>query len=193
MASRLPAAERREQLLDVAMTVFSEHGYHGASMNDVASQAGVTKPVLYQHFPSKRELYLELIEGVSSQLAESVAVAARTAPGARNQAEAALTAYFRFVEENQREFRLLFGRGAPREEEFGSGSRLVEDRMAATISGLLDDRIDEATRDVYARAIVGMSEGVCRHWVAQDTRDSADSLAKQLADLLIGGLAGLRH
>ncbi|MDG2111985.1 MAG: TetR/AcrR family transcriptional regulator [Actinomycetota bacterium] len=191
MPSRLPAAERREQLLDVAMTVFSEHGYHGASMNDVAAQAGVTKPVLYQHFPSKRELYLELIDGVSSQLAEGVTVAAAGATDGRSQAEAALTAYFRFVEENQRAFRLLFGRGAPREEEFGSGSRLVEDRMAATISGLLDDRMDSETREVYARAIVGMSEGVCRHWVSQGSRNSADSLAKQVADLLISGLSGL--
>ncbi len=101
MPSRLPAAERRKQLLDVAMTVFSDHGFHGASMNDVATAAGVTKPVLYQHFPSKRELYLELVEGVSSQLAETVTTAARTESDALNQAQAALTAYFRFVEETR--------------------------------------------------------------------------------------------
>ncbi len=191
MPSRLPAAERREQLLDVAMTVFSDHGFHGASMNEVAAAAGVTKPVLYQHFPSKRELYLELVEGVSSQLAEAVTTAARSESGALNQAQAALTAYFRFVEENQREFRLLFGRGAPREEEFESGSRVVENRMASTIVDLLDDRIDLETRQVFARAIVGMSEGVSRHWVAQASRPSADSMAKELAQLLVGGLAGL--
>jgi len=191
MPSRLPAAERRKQLLDVAMTVFSDHGFHGASMNDVATAAGVTKPVLYQHFPSKRELYLELVEGVSSQLAETVTTAARTESDALNQAQAALTAYFRFVEENQREFRLLFGRGAPREEEFASGSRVVEHRMAATIVDLLDERLDPETRQVFAQAIVGMSEGVSRHWVAQDSRPSADSMAKQLAQLLVGGLAGL--
>ena len=189
--SRLPAAERREQLLDVAMTVFSDHGYHGASMNDVAAQAGVTKPVLYQHFPSKRDLYLELIEGVSSALAEAVTTAAKRQEHARGQAEAALAAYFNFVEENQREFVLLFGRGAPREEEFGQGSRMVEDRMAGTITDLLDRRLDEEARELFARAIVGMSEGVVRHWIAQDQRISAEALAKQLADLLIGGLAGL--
>jgi AcrR family transcriptional regulator len=193
MTSRLPAAERREQLLDVAMSVFSENGYHGTSMNDVARAAGVTKPVLYQHFPSKHDLYTELVDGVSFQLAESVTHAARGAADARSQAEAALTAYFSFVEENQREFRLLFGRGAPREEELASGSRVVEDRMAGTIAALLDERIDSETRQVFARAIVGMSEGVCRYWVAQEIRPSADSLAKQLAELLIGGLKGLRH
>ena len=53
MSTRLPAAERREQLLDAAMTAFAANGYHGTSMNDVAKAAGITKPVLYQHFESK--------------------------------------------------------------------------------------------------------------------------------------------
>jgi AcrR family transcriptional regulator len=56
MSSRLPAAARREQLLTVALTVFARDGFHGASMNDVADAAGVTKPVLYQHFLSKNDL-----------------------------------------------------------------------------------------------------------------------------------------
>ena len=173
------------------MTVFSDHGYHGASMNDVASEAGVTKPVLYQHFPSKRDLYLELIEGVSGELAGAVTSAARSQPDARSQAQAALTAYFEFVEDNQRAFRLLFGRGAPREEEFGDSSRIVEDRMADTITDLLDDRLDKDTKQVISRAIVGMSEGACKHWIAQPDRQPAEELAGRLADLMVGGLAGL--
>ena len=68
VSNRLPAAERRKQLLDVAMTVFADSGYHGASMNDVASTAGVTKPVLYQHFHSKQDLYSKLINNVDSRL-----------------------------------------------------------------------------------------------------------------------------
>ena len=61
-AARMPAAQRRTQLMDVAMRVFSREGYHGATMADVADAAGVTKPVLYQHFPSKRDLYLALLD-----------------------------------------------------------------------------------------------------------------------------------
>lgn len=190
MPSRLPAAERREQLLDVAMTVFSEQGYYGASMNDVASLAGVTKPVLYQHFPSKRDLYVELVEGVSRQLGDQITAAVRGNAEPRLQAEAALRAYFTYVEQNQREFQLLFGSGAPRAEEFGSGSRLVEDHMAGTIAELLDHRIDGDVRVLVGRAIVGMSEGVCHHWLSQDSRPSADSVAKQLAVLLMDGLGG---
>ncbi len=190
MSSRLPAAERREQLLDAAMTVFSEHGYYGASMNEVAGHAGVTKPVLYQHFPSKRDLYVELVEGVSRKLGDQITDAVRGNTEPRLQAEAALGAYFTFVEQNQREFQLLFGSGAPRADEFGSGSRLVEDHMGDTIAGLLDHRIEADVRLLIGRAIVGMSEGVCHHWLSQDSRPSADSVAKQLAVLLMDGLGG---
>ena len=63
---RLTATARREQILDVALEVFGRAGFHGASMNDVADAAGVTKPVLYQHFDSKRELYRALLEEVGA-------------------------------------------------------------------------------------------------------------------------------
>ena len=73
MSTRLPAAARREQLLAVALEVFARQGFHGTSMNDVADAAGVTKPVLYQHFRSKRELYLALLEEVGSRLRDAIA------------------------------------------------------------------------------------------------------------------------
>ena len=72
MSIRLPAAERREQLITVAMDVFAREGYHQTSMNDVAEAAGITKPVLYQHFASKRELYLALIEEAGARLLTAV-------------------------------------------------------------------------------------------------------------------------
>src|SRR3954468_22035898 len=65
---RLPAEERRRQLLDVALDIFAERGFHSTSMDEVANAAGVTKPVLYQHFPSKRALYVELLEDVGNQM-----------------------------------------------------------------------------------------------------------------------------
>ena len=81
MAARLPAPRRRRQLLDVARQVFAESGFHPTSMNDIAEAAGVTKPVLYQHFGSKRELYLELLDDVGGQLADPIGKA--TVGGAR--------------------------------------------------------------------------------------------------------------
>ena len=69
---RMPAAQRRTQLLDTAVHVFAERGYHAASMNDVAEAAGVTKPVLYQHFSSKRDLFVELLTAIGDELRETI-------------------------------------------------------------------------------------------------------------------------
>ena len=82
-AARLPAARRRQQLLDVALRVFGEQGFHPASMNDVAEAAGVTKPVLYQHFRSKRDLYREVLTDVGAQLLDAITKATTAAAGRR--------------------------------------------------------------------------------------------------------------
>ncbi len=191
MPTRLPASERRAQLLDVAMTVFAANGYHGTSMNGVAKAAGVTKPVLYQHFTSKRDLYVELIEDVADRLANEVVRAAKAAESNYQSTVDALCAYFSFVEQNQREFQLLFGRSAPKDDDTANGSQMVESRMSATIAELLSEWLDSATVETYARAIVTMSEGVCRHWLTQLERPSAEDLAEQLAGLILTGLGGL--
>ena len=191
MSNRLPASERREQLLDVAMTVFAANGYHGTSMNGVAKTAGVTKPVLYQHFTSKKDLYVELIEGVADRLANEVVGAAKADESNYQSTVDALCAYFSFVEQNQREFQLLFGRSAPKDDDTANGSQMVESRMSGTIAELLSEWLDTATVETYARAIVTMSEGVCRHWLTQLERPSAQDLAEQLAGLILTGIEGL--
>src|SRR3712207_1523157 len=93
---RLPAAERRRQLLDVALATFAHRGFHPTSMNEIAEAAGVTKPVLYQHFASKRQLYLELLDDVGGRPLEAIAKATASAAGPREQVVNGLTAYFRF-------------------------------------------------------------------------------------------------
>ncbi|MBM36487.1 MAG: TetR/AcrR family transcriptional regulator [Actinomycetota bacterium] len=191
MSTRLPAAERREQLLDVAMTAFAANGYHGTSMNDVAKAAGITKPVLYQHFASKRDLYVELVDDVADRLANEVVSAVDPADTHFQRTVGALSAYFSFVEKNQREFQLLFGRSTPRDEETANGGRMVETRMSATIAEILRQWLHGDEVELYARAIVTMSEGVCRHWLTQPDRPSADALAEQLAALILTGLQGL--
>jgi len=174
------------------MTVFAANGYHGTSMNGVAKAAGVTKPVLYQHFTSKRDLYLELIEDVADRLANEVVRAAKAADSNYQSTVDALCAYFSFVEQNQREFQLLFGRSAPKDDDTANGSQqMVESRMSATIADLLSEWLDSATVETYARAIVTMSEGVCRHWITQIDRPSAEDLAEQLAALILTGIRGL--
>ena len=78
---RLPAAERRTQLIETAVAVFATNGYHATSMNDVAEAAGVTKPVLYQHFSSKRELFVELLADIGAELRDTIAKATADAAG----------------------------------------------------------------------------------------------------------------
>ena len=90
MSGRLPAAERRDQLLAVALDVFSSQGFHATSMNEIAAAAGVTKPVLYQHFPSKRGLYLELLRDVGDRLMAAIGKATAEAGSPHKQVERGL-------------------------------------------------------------------------------------------------------
>ena len=86
---------------------------------------------------------------------------------------------------------MLFGRSAPRDDDTANGSQMVESRMSATIADLLSEWLDSETVETYARAIVTMSEGVCRHWLTQIDRPSAEDLAEQLAGLILTGIRGL--
>src|SRR5512146_3295875 len=71
-STRLPRHERRRQLLDAALEVFVSQGYHAAAMDEIADRAGVSKPVLYQHFPGKLELYLALLDQHTGELEQLV-------------------------------------------------------------------------------------------------------------------------
>src|SRR5947209_87394 len=166
MAVRLPAARRRRQLLDVALEAFAANGYHRTSMEDVADAAGVTKPVLYQHFGSKRELYLELLDDVGGQLMDAIAKAVAAADTPRAQVLGGFLTYFRFVADRQSAFNLLFGSGARRDEEFADAVRKVEDTIAEAIAPLIDADVDEDHRRLLAHGLVGLAEGTGRQWVA---------------------------
>ena len=195
---RLPAAARRRQLLDVALVAFADGGFHGTSMDDVASAAGVTKPVLYQHFGSKRALYIELLNDVGGQMMDVIAKAAAEADGPHRQVEAGFRAYFRFVERREQAFRLLFGGGSKRDEGFADLVRLVEGAIAELIASFITADLPPEQTLTLAHGIVGMAESTCRHWLWQRaegaTTATADELADQLAELAWAGLRGVgRH
>ncbi len=180
-------------MLDVAVDTFAARGFHTTSMDDVAEAAGVTKPVLYQHFASKRDLYLELLDHVSGQLLEEITKATSSADGPRGQVEAGFAAYFRFVADHENAFRLLFGGGARRDEEFAEAVRKVETAIGEEVAALIDADVDEGHRAVLGHAIVGLAEGVGRHWASQPVRPDPDLLARQVADLAWAGLRGVRR
>src|SRR5436190_10599703 len=162
----LPAVRRRPQLLDVALEAFAQRGFHGTSMDEVAKAAGVTKPVLYQHFGSKRDLYRELLDDVGQRLLEEVQKATAAAGGPRQQVTGGFEAYFRFVAEHESAFRLLFGGdGRERDDEFADAVRRVEDAMAEAIAALIEADIDADHRRLLAYGIVGLAETTSRYWV----------------------------
>lgn len=193
MSSRLPAARRREQLLEVALHVFAERGFHQTSMNDVADAAGVTKPVLYQHFSSKRALYLELLELVSSRLMTAIDEATTTAGGPREQVERGLRAYFRFVVDSNDEYRLMFGGGTRRDVEFAQEATRLERAIAEVIAQLITvPGLADHERLLLAHGIVGLAEGATRHWLTDDLDLDPDEVAARVADLAWRGLRGIR-
>jgi AcrR family transcriptional regulator len=173
----------------VALVHFAAGGFHATSMDDIAEGAGVTKPVLYQHFRSKRQLYLELLDDVGTQLMEAIAKATAEAGGPRAQVEAGFAAYVRFMADRPEAFPLLFGSGARRDREFADAVRRVEDSIAEAVAALIEADIDDDHRRVLAAAIVGMSEGVLRRGSDVDQ----GLLVRQMAELAWGGLRGVRR
>ncbi len=177
----------------MAVGVFAEHGYHATSMNDVAEAAGVTKPVLYQHFSSKRELFVELLADIGDELRDTIAKATADAPGPRQQIEHGFRAYFRYVDENTASFRVLFGSGARRDPEFATFARNVEASIADAIAELIVVEGEPvAQRRTLAHSIVGMTEAASRYWLAHDREPDVDALAAQLSQLAWSGLRGVR-
>jgi AcrR family transcriptional regulator len=192
-AARLPAARRRQQLLGVALQVFGERGFHPASMNEVAEAAGVTKPVLYQHFRSKRDLYREVLTDVGAQLLDAITKATTAATSPHEQVELGFIAYFRWVAANEAAFRVLFGGGTRRDEEFAAQVAKVESAIAEAIATLIDvEGLDAPQRRQLAHGLVGLAEGTSRLWMAEGADQPPEALARLVADLAWRGLRGIR-
>lgn len=193
MTTRLPAAERRKQLLGIAVEVFGGRGFHAASMDDVARAAGVTKPVLYQHFRSKRDLYREVLEDVGEQLLVLIGEQVGAHDHPRQQVESAFIAYFRFVGEHPAAFGLLFGGGPRRDGEFSEVVRDVEERVADAVAVRIAADLDPVHRRTLAFGLVGLAESTARHWLIDSIDIEPERLARQVADLAWAGLRGVRR
>ncbi|MBM3671056.1 MAG: TetR/AcrR family transcriptional regulator [Actinobacteria bacterium] len=189
-ATRLPAEQRRRQLLDVACAQFADNGFHATSMEDVAAAAGVTKPVLYQHFPSKRALFVELLDDVGHQLLRELATATSAAHTGRERVEEGFAAYFRFVSANEGAFRVLFGASARNDSEFAEIVERVLDESADAISQLIE--IDGTTehRRVLAHALIGIAEATSRDALSGGADPAI--LARWVSELVWFGLRGVR-
>jgi AcrR family transcriptional regulator len=193
-ARRLTAQQRRQQLVAVALELFAQRGYRSTTMDDIAEAAGVTKPLVYQHFSSKRALYLELVNSIAQELLLAVRSAVGQAEGPRQQVEMGFAAYFRLVVSREAEFRLLYGRDHADDEELGRALRTVEDAIAEAIEPLMNAGLDDDHRRLLAYSVVGMAEGASRRFMEQRTADGqsveeeANRLARRVANLAWAGL-----
>ena len=163
---RMRGPERRAQLLSVARHVFGRSGFHSVSMDEVAKEAGVTKPILYDHFNSKEELYIALLDADASSLEERVRSALQARTGNRDRIERSFQAYFDFVDEHAGGFRLFMQETMGGEEMFRSKVQEVRDRIVREVGDLIvresAGKIERRDADIVSLALVGMVETVAQ-------------------------------
>ncbi|SDJ32884.1 transcriptional regulator, TetR family [Frankineae bacterium MT45] len=188
-SGRLPRAERRKQLLAAAQSVFIANGYHAAAMDDIASEAGVSKPVLYQHFPGKLELYLALIDEQAEALVGAIRRALSETSDNQERVHGVLSTFFNFVEGAEGgspgAFRLIFetdlGNDPAVRERVDRVSSEIMHAVADTVSA--DTGLDRVRAELLAMVLTGGAQIVARWWLNADRpipKDEAVALVESL-------------
>jgi AcrR family transcriptional regulator len=191
--ARLPRSARRKQLLAAAQEVFVANGYHAAAMDDIAERAGVSKPVLYQHFPGKLELYLALLDTQADALADAVVAALATTDDNRERIHAVLTAYFDFVDRDDHDgaFRLIFESDLVNDPavrvRVESVTQKTMEAVADTVAA--DTGLGRPAAELLATALTGSAQVVARWWLASERPVSQDDAIMLLESLLWRGIS----
>ena len=188
----MPRRQRRAQLLEAALEVFVAQGYHAAAMDDIAERAGVSKPVLYQHFPGKLDLYLALLDEACERVIDHCRIALESTHDNRQRVEAAMGVFYDYVASESGAFRLVFESDLTSEPAV----RLQVDRVTADCATMIAAVIrddtglpDEASR-LLAVSLVGMAQVSARFWLAEaGTIDRGDA-ARLISALAWGGIRG---
>jgi AcrR family transcriptional regulator len=187
---RLSAEERRTQILEVAGGLFADNGYHGLSMEQLAEGAGVSKPVLYQHFESKRELYLALVRQAVSELEAQMRKALEGTTDNRDRVHGAISAYFDFVEDRRASL-LLGGAGPADDDEVAEVLATADARIAESVGQLIaaDAGLGRDAALMLSVALRGLSTDGARWWATHPGLDKVEAvrLLSRLAWRGIGG------
>lgn len=196
---RLPRDQRRIQLLDAASEVFASKGYHAAAMDDIADAAGVSKPVLYQHFPSKLDLYLALLDQSCYRLVEVVEDALASTDDNADRVIATVAAFYEFISSESGDFRFVFesdltGDGAV-QERLSRVNDEISDAIAAVIAE--DTSLPSQQAKLLAVSLVGIAQVSARYWISGGTSaitlDEAKHLVSNLAWRGISGFPLTEH
>jgi AcrR family transcriptional regulator len=189
---RLPRTERRAQLLAAAQRVFAENGYHAAAMDEIAEVAGVSKPVLYQHFPGKLDLYIALLESHVDELVRRVQAALDSTTENKQRVPATVGAFFDFVSSDAGAFRMVFEsdlRGEPAvQEAVDRATSASVDAITETITA--DAGLDEDKARLLAVGLVGMSQVSARFWLQHHQSMSQEEAVALTANLAWRGIGG---
>ena len=190
---RLPRSASRKQLLAAAQQVFVAHGYHAAAMDDIAERAGVSKPVLYQHFPGKLELYLALMDTQAEALADAVQAALAATDDNRLRIHGVLTAYFEFVDRDDEDgaFRLIFETDLGNEPAVRDRVEAVTQKTIAAVADTVagDTGLDRAQAELLSTALTGAAQVAARWWLASEKPVSQADAIRLLESLLWRGIS----
>jgi AcrR family transcriptional regulator len=190
--ARLPRQARRRQLLGAAQEVFVSQGYHAAAMDEIAERAGISKPVLYQHFPSKLELYLALLDESVDALIDTVRQALSSTNDNKQRVVATFGAYFGFVANEGGAYRLVF-------ESDLSNEPMVRERLdrsvqdcAEMISNVIaeDTEIPEEAAHLLGVGLVGTAQVSARYWLRTGQRMPQEEAEQLMARLAWRGISG---
>ncbi len=189
---RLPRKARREQLLLSARVVFVARGYHAAAMDEIAENAGVSKPVLYQHFPSKLDLYLALLEQSTEDLVLRVQNALDGTHDNQRRVRAAIEAYFAFVDDEAAAFRLVFESDLTNEPAVRTIIEGVDVRCAEAISHVIaaDTGLPQDEAMPVAMGLLGMAQTAARFWLREKGTIPRDQASKMMSVLAWRGVSG---
>lgn len=190
---RMPRSMRRKQLLAAAQEVFVANGYHAAAMDDIAERAGVSKPVLYQHFPGKLDLYLALLDTQAEELGRAVQEALERTTDNQERIHGVLSAYFSFVDREGHDgaFRLLFETDLNNEPAVRSRVDAVSERTMQAVASTVaaDTGLDTARAELLSTALTGAAQIVARWWLDRDRPVSKSEAITLLESLLWRGIS----
>jgi AcrR family transcriptional regulator len=189
--TRLPRSARRKQLLAAAQQIFVAHGYHAAAMDDIAERAGVSKPVLYQHFPGKLDLYLALLDTHCDSIIAKVRDAMLATPDNKERVKGAVQAYFDFVDHESEAFRLVFESDLRNDPQVRERVERVEQGCieAVTETIISDTGVGPSHAELLASGLVGAAGQSAQYWLASGRQTPKDEAEALVAALIWRGIA----
>ncbi len=191
-SARLPRDERRAQLLVAALEVFTAAGYHSAAMDEIADRANVSKPVLYQHFPSKLELYLAVLDLHIDSLVFAIQKAIASNRENSSRVAATVDAYIGFIDSEGEAFRLLFESDMNLEPQVRERLNRMTYDCAAAVSAVIsiDTGLGKEESMMLAVGIIGTVQTTARHWLDRDGKIDRRRATELVMNLIWRGISG---